>query len=35
MMIAIVVGAESCLGKIIEKLKDRDNEKTPLQIKLE
>lgn len=34
-MIAIVVGDDSCLGKIMEKLKDKDNEKTPLQVKLE
>jgi len=35
LMMAIMVGEESCLGKIIEKLKDRDVEKTPLQVKLE
>lgn len=35
LMMAVMVGADSSLGKIIEKLKDRDNEKTPLQIKLE
>jgi len=35
LMMAIMVGEESSLGKIIEKLKDRDVEKTPLQIKLE
>jgi magnesium-transporting ATPase (P-type) len=34
-MIAICVGDDSALGKIIAKLKDKDNEKTPLQIKLE
>lgn len=34
-MMAIVVGDDSSLGKIIEKLKDRSNEKTPLQVKLE
>lgn len=35
LMMAIMVGDDSCLGKIIEKLKDRDVEKTPLQVKLE
>lgn len=35
MMMAIMVGEESCLGKIIAKLADKDAEKTPLQVKLE
>lgn len=35
MMMAIMVGEDSSLGKIIAKLADKDAEKTPLQIKLE
>jgi magnesium-transporting ATPase (P-type) len=34
-MMTVMVGENSSLGKIIAKLADKDNEKTPLQIKLE
>lgn len=34
-MLAIVVGDDSQLGKIMEKMKDKNDEKTPLQEKLE